>query len=122
MKSKTSYCIFIFIQLESEELAKTLSSSPENHQLLSSLQEAVENKEQTVRDQLEQKMAEQDGEQRNAPQDTQHQTEELSEQIKMLQEQLQEVSVSELLQLFLCVTQFYWENIKNNILSAHSNS
>ena len=49
-------------------------------------------------------MEEQDCEQRDTSQDTQHQTVELIEQIKMLQEQLQEVSISELLQLFLFVT------------------
>ena len=85
------------------ELTKSLTSSPENHQLLS-LREAVENKEETEPD-LEQKMAEQDCEQRDTSQDTQHQTVELIEQIKMLQEQLQEVSISELLKLFLYATQ-----------------
>ena len=63
----------------------------------------MENKEQTVPD-LEQKMAEQDCEQGNTPQDTQPQTEELSEQIKMLKEKLQGVSISGLSQLFLCAT------------------
>ena len=86
-----------------ETSLKSLTSSPENHQLLNGLQEAIENKEETEPD-LEQKMAEQDCEQRDTPQDTQHQTVELIEQIKMLQEQLQEVGISELLQLFLSVT------------------
>ena len=78
----------------------------------------MESKEETIPD-LEQQMAEQDCEMRNVPQDTQQQTEDLNEQIKMLQEQLQEVSISELLYLFLYVTQFYWEKINNKILSAH---
>ena len=79
--------------MESEELSTIITSSPENHQL-HSLQEAVKNKEETQKD-LEEKRAEQDCEQSNAPQDTQHQNVNMSEQVNILQEKLQEVSISE---------------------------
>ena len=52
----------------------------------------MESKDETVRG-LMQKLSEHDSEQRNAKQEAQLQTEELTEQIKMLQEQLLEVSI-----------------------------
>ena len=52
----------------------------------------MESKDETVRG-LMQKLPEHDSEQRNAKQEAQLQTKELTEQIKMLQEQLLEVSI-----------------------------
>ena len=52
----------------------------------------MESKDETVRG-LMQKLSEHDSEQRNAKQEAQLQTEELTDQIKMLQEQLLEVSI-----------------------------
>ena len=56
----------------------------------------MENKDETVRE-LMQKLAEYDSEERQAKQEAKLQTEELTEQIKMLQEQLLEVGISCLL-------------------------
>lgn len=74
---------------QSEELAERLSVSQDR---LLQLQGEVESKDKTVRG-LMQKLSEHDSEQRNAKQEAQLQTEELTEQIKMLQEQLLEVSI-----------------------------
>ena len=52
----------------------------------------MESKDETVRG-LMHKLSEHDSEQRNAKQEAQLQTEELTDQIKMLQEQLLEVSI-----------------------------
>ena len=60
------------------------------------LQGEVENKDETVRE-LMQKLAVYDSEERQAKQEAKLQTEELTEQIKMLQEQLLEVGISCLL-------------------------
>ena len=60
------------------------------------LQGEVENKDEAVRE-LMQKLAEYDSEERQAKQEAKLQTEELTEQIKMLQEQLLEVGISCLL-------------------------
>jgi len=60
------------------------------------LQGEVENKDETVRE-LMQKLAVYDSEERQSKQEAKLQTEELTEQIKMLQEQLLEVGISCLL-------------------------
>jgi len=58
---------------------------------LSELQGAVESRDETVRE-LMQKLAEGDHEQRSVKQQTEQQTVELTKQIKVLQDQLLEVS------------------------------
>ena len=72
---------------QSEQLADRLSGSQD--QLLE-LQEAMERREETVRD-LMTKLSESESEQINAKQDATLETKELTEQIKMLQEQLVQV-------------------------------
>ncbi|KAJ7375488.1 hypothetical protein OS493_002262 [Desmophyllum pertusum] len=69
---------------ESEELAERLSGSQDR---LLELQGAVESRDEKMRE-LMQKLAEGDNEQRSTKQEAELQTEELTEQIKMLQEQL----------------------------------
>ena len=58
---------------------------------MSELQGAVESRDETVRD-LMQKLAEGDHEQRSVKQQTEQQTVDLTKQIKVLQDQLLEVS------------------------------
>lgn len=58
---------------------------------MSELQGAVESRDETVRE-LMQKLAEGDHEQRSVKQETEQQTMELTKQIKILQDQLLEVS------------------------------
>ena len=58
---------------------------------MSELQGAVESRDETVRE-LMQKLAEGDHEQRNVKQQTEQQTVDLTKQIKVLQDQLLEVS------------------------------
>ena len=64
------------------------------------LQGELENKDEQVRE-LMGKLAEHNNKERNAKQEAQLQTEELTEQIKMLQEQLLEVSI------LFCLVQLY---------------
>lgn len=73
---------------QSEEIAERLSGSQDR---LSELQGAVESRDETVRE-LMQKLAEGDHEQRSVKQETEQQTIELTKQIKILQNQLLEVS------------------------------
>ena len=72
---------------QSEQLADRLRGSQD--QLLE-LQEAMERREETVRE-LMTKLSESESEQINAKQDATLETKELTEQIKMLQEQLVQV-------------------------------
>lgn len=64
------------------------------------LQGELENKDEQVRE-LMGKLAEHNNKERNAKQEAQLQTEDLTEQIKMLQEQLLEVSI------LFCLVQLY---------------
>lgn len=73
---------------QSEEIAERLSGSQDR---LSELQGAVESRDETVRE-LMQKLAEGDHEQRSVKQETEQRTIELTKQIKILQDQLLEVS------------------------------
>lgn len=65
------------------------------------LQGELENKDEQVRELMD-KLAEHNNKERNAKQEAQLQTEELTEQIKMLQEQLLEVSI------LFCLVQLYY--------------
>ena len=90
---------------QSEELAERLSGSQDR---LLELQGTLENRDESVRE-LVQKLAEHDSEQRNAKQEAQLQTEELTEQIKMLQEQLLEVCISCLMHLCTSLPNFIFK-------------
>lgn len=65
------------------------------------LQGELENKDEQVRE-LMGKLAEHNNKERNTKQEAKLQTEELTEQIKMLQEQLLEVSI------LFCLVQLYY--------------